>query len=139
MDIHMGISGNRPQTSTRPIVIPGSLTDSRPSAGTRTMGLNTASAGYSQHSYRHVPLRQQTPRTSPRHQALVQTTYVNMDLGLHSCLGPQHGPQTPTCPPVALQSMLVLQGVQSTKVNLFSSRSSVIAQTQGNPASGQQV
>lgn len=73
-----------------------------------------------------LPPRQPSPRTSQRHQAAMQTSYVLKDLKLHPVVGQQHGPQSPTWPPVDSQTKVILAGGSMQNMNLSSSRASII-------------
>lgn len=96
-----------------------------------------ASDGYTCQSHQFVPHpRQQSSRTSPRHEAVAQTTYVHMDLRLLCGLG--HEPQTPTWPLVASQAMVILWDPMQ-KVKLSSSQAFIVAQSQGGVMAGRQV
>lgn len=106
----------RPQISTRAthinmaLAVSGPLTLLLPSAAMQTMGLNMDSGGWL-----HVPFTstwppmQPSPRTSPRHQSVAQTTLVHVDVRLHHGLGRQHGPQTAIWPLVAWWTTVVFR------------------------------
>lgn len=63
--------------------------------------------------------RQQSLRSSLRHQSEVQTAYVHTDLRLHHGLRLQHEPQTPTWPPVASQTTGVFELECSVSPRIF--------------------
>lgn len=66
-------------------------------------------------------------------------TKASTDLRLHLSVGQQHGSQTPTLPLLVSETMLVLQGGSIQKVNLSSSRASVVTQRQGTCVAGWQL
>lgn len=75
MNICMAFGGNMSLRHTQPLAISGAQTQSWPSGTAWTLSLSMASSDYTGHSYQHG-LRQQSPRSPPRHQSEARTAYV---------------------------------------------------------------